>query len=302
MAAEGAAPATDDDAFMQPLCPPDTRWHPHFYDHADKTFAERYLLMHGVGSGKFGKVYEGRDVVVMQPVAVKVMPRARLTAAEQEKTEREWIIAAKLNHPNVIKLRDVQLSATSVFLVFDLASARALFHLVNESGGLEEDVARRIFAQILSGVAYCHAQGVFHRDLKLENLLLTADNLVKITDFGLSKDSTMSNCNTCCGTLSYMAPEVADARVGEQPYDGARADIWSMGVMLYVMRCCAYPFGHDSRGPGGEKHAVIYERIRQAQLKDVGQLQAMCSGPLQDLIRGRAYTKLWSPVAGAPVA
>ena len=155
------------------------------------------------------------------------------SAADQ--AEREWIVAARLCHPNVIQLKDVQVSPTHIFLVMELASGGALFDTVAQSDhGLELPQARRYFLQILNGVEYCHSQGVSHRDLKLENLMRAADgsDVVKITDFGMSKSTEMSACDTYCGTLSYMAPEVAHLAAGATAsYDGGAVDRWSLGVM-----------------------------------------------------------------------
>ena len=279
----------EDERFMEPLCAEDPRRDAAHYELSEQPVGERYLLMHGIGSGKYGKVYEARDVVAMRPVAVKVMPRS--PHIDQKKAEREWVIASKLQHRNVIRLCDVQLSSTHMFLVLELASGRALYDAVSKVGGLDEGRARRIASQIFSGISYCHAQGVSHRDLKLENLLLMSqtdgeeEDTVKITDFGLSKDSLMSNCKTLCGTLSYMAPEVAN--VGERGmYDGPKVDIWSLGVILYVMRCCSYPFGHDGAGLGTEPPLAIFNRIKVGELKSPVEFAQRCSPELQSLIRG----------------
>ncbi len=277
----------------RPCCPPDPRHVPEYYEMTEDVLADRYYLMHGIGSGKYGKVYEGRDVLNGQPVAIKVM--ARSPHIDHKKAEREWVIANKLNHPNVIRLLDVQLSPTHTFLVLELASGRALFDIVQKEGGLGEDRARRIAFQIFSGIDYCHRQGVSHRDLKLENLLLMKgeagdgtdgfDDTIKITDFGLSKDSLTSNCRTQCGTLCYMAPEVAVADV-QGPYDGPGVDIWSMGVILYVMRCCSYPFGHDGKGPDQETTVQIFKRIKAGTFKNPAEFREKCSPDLQSLIQG----------------
>ena len=112
-------------------------------------------------------------------------------------------------------------------------------------------------------------------------------NQVKIMDFGLSKDSTMSNPKTYCGTISYMAPEVTNLVAGKAVYDGSKADIWSLGVILYVMVCCAYPFGHDGKPElAGESARVVYSRIRSRTFKDPAELSSCCSSDLQDLIKG----------------
>ena len=92
----------------------------------------------------------------------------------------------------------------------------------------------------------------------------SAESLVKIADFGMSKDAEMSSFDTSCGTVSYMAPEMFLLQPG-QDYDAAKADIWSLGVILYVMRCGAYPFGHDGRG--GERNDVVFARAMRRRWK-----------------------------------
>jgi serine/threonine-protein kinase SRK2 len=119
---------------------------------------------------------------------------------------------------------------------------------------MPEPRARWVFFQIASALDYCHKQGVCHRDLKLENLLLVDHDadLVKVTDFGLSKDTSDSIAKTKVGTISYMAPEVtvAGGRAGDPgagAYDGKASDVWSLGVILYVLIACSYPFGYGAR-------------------------------------------------------
>lgn len=153
--------------------------------------------------------------------------------------------------------------------------------------------SRGIAHQIFSAVQYCHQQGVWHRDLKLDNILLMSEggtDTIKITDFGLSKDATMTICKSRCGTLSYMAPEVASISPDSPPvaaYDGAAVDIWSMGVILYVMRCCDYPFGHDAaEGRGAETKVRIIERIVSGQFKNPELFVHRCSTELQSLVLG----------------
>ena len=140
---------------------------------------------------------------------------------------------------------------------------------------MAEPRAQWVFHQICSALDYCHSKGVCHRDLKLENLMLLGPSsgtlgtqeLVKVTDFGLSKDCSMhSQPHTKVGTISYMAPEVTEA--DSAPYDGQAADVWSLGVILYVLVACSYPFGYD--GPkelGGEPTHKVCSRIREGRFK-----------------------------------
>lgn len=198
----------------------------------------------------------------------------------------QWKIALKLNHANVLALREVHIDEVYIYMVMDLCDGGELFDRVARGGGLGEDLARYYFKQIVAGLAYCHEQQVWHRDLKLENLLMvekSTDSLVKIADFGLSKDAAeMKTVDASCGTVSYMAPEICLLQPG-QAYNEAKADIWSLGVILYVMRCCAYPFGHNGRG--GERTDVVFARAMRRRWKNPGQLESKCSSSLQDLIK-----------------
>jgi serine/threonine-protein kinase SRK2 len=148
-------------------------------------------------------------------------------------------------------------------LVMEYASGGELFTQVANGGAMSEDRARSYFKQIVSAASHCHSQDICHRDLKLENVLLGADErTVKITDFGLSKDTEQHSQPKTkrVGTISYMAPEVAMAS-GESPYSGVAADVWSLGVILYVLVCCEYPFGFD--GAGGQPTQRVLTRIKE---------------------------------------
>lgn len=243
-----------------------------------------FRLLWGVGFGVSGQVYAAEELSSGEHVAVKVC-RIQAEAVKQQRAEREWKIALKLNHVNVLALQLVHISESYIYMVMDLCEGGELFDRVARSGGLGEDIARYYFKQIVAGLAYCHEQHIWHRDLKLENLLTVdkaSDSLVKIADFGLSKDAEMNNVETSCGTVSYMAPEICLLQPG-QIYNEAKADIWSLGVILYVMRCCAYPFGHDGRG--GERTDIVFARAMRRRWKNPGQLESKCSAPLQDLIK-----------------
>ncbi|KAF0689051.1 Aste57867_19466 [Aphanomyces stellatus] len=178
-------------------------------------------------------------------------------------------------HENVLKLFDVleyvQASKSTIFLVLELASGGEFFDRIKYDGGLEEADARIYFRQLLSGVQYCHQLGIVHRDLKPENLLLSDGDVLKIADFGLSahfiaavstnattnhaamdpaglKDapalpSQFRRLKSVVGSPHYVAPEVLQkCHFG---YDGRKADMWSLGVILYTMLVGGLPFGKD---------------------------------------------------------
>jgi len=160
--------------------------------------------------------------------------------------EREIDIMKKLQHPNIIQLMEVIDTADTLFLVLEFASGGELFDAIVDKGSYSEAEAAKIIHQILDAVLYLHNHGIAHRDLKPENLLLlkneNGEEIIKIADFGLSKDFGEEQLQTSVGTPDYVAPEVL---MGE-PYDIA-VDIWSIGVISYVLLCGFPPFYGDSQ-------------------------------------------------------
>ena len=136
-------------------------------------------------------------------------------------------------------------------MIMELLTGGELFSEVVDNGGLPEPRARDYFKQVLLGMAYCHARKLVHRDIKLENLLLTGDRqTVKIADFGLAKNVSEDAAKTVIGTAKYVAPEM----LAGAEYDGFKSDIWSCGVCLYCMTECRFPFtkaGNDGVGGHG---------------------------------------------------
>jgi len=163
--------------------------------------------------------------------------------------EREILNHRELQHPNVIQFREAFLTRQHLCIVMEYAEGDELFKRVQARRRMSEDEARYFFQQIVSGVHYCHKKGVWHRDLKLENCLLDSATeeypVVKLADFGYSKHATLqSNPNSTVGTPAYIAPEV----LLSNEYDGGPADVWSLGVTLYVMIAGRYPF-EDKQDP-----------------------------------------------------
>lgn len=179
---------------------------------------------------------------------------------------REIVNHMKLRHPHVISLREVFLTQHHLVLVMEYAPGGDLFSLVQSQKGLSEDDARWFFQQIVIAIDYCHKLGVCSRDIKLENTLLDSSPrpLVKLCDFGFSKDSNYHSAPTSrVGTPAYLAPEVIQAGEGAR-YSGAAADIWSLGVLLYVMLCGSYPFRRredDSKNAAAKMDALL-QRIK----------------------------------------
>uniref|UniRef100_A0A0A8Y4C5 non-specific serine/threonine protein kinase n=1 Tax=Arundo donax TaxID=35708 RepID=A0A0A8Y4C5_ARUDO len=220
----------------------------------------KYELGCVLGQGTFAKVYYARDLSAGGgSVAIKVIDKARLrrTVGMVEQLRREISIMRMVRHPNVVGIREVLASRSRVFVVMEYARGGELFAKVAR-GRLTEDHARRYFQQLVAAVAFCHTRGVAHRDLKPENLLLDEECRLKVTDFGLAALPEQLRhdglLHTQCGTPAYVAPEVLRKR----GYDGARADVWSCGVVLYVLLCGFLPFQHDN-------YAKMYQKIFKAE-------------------------------------
>ncbi|CAL0314421.1 unnamed protein product [Lupinus luteus] len=204
--------------------------------------SDRYDFVRDIGSGNFGVARLMRDKHTKELVAVKYIQRGDKI---DENVKREIINHSSLRHPNIVRFKEVILTPTHLAIVMEYASGGELFERISNAGRFTEDEARYFFQQLISGVSYCHAMQVCHRDLKLENTLLdgSSELRLKICDFGYSKSSVLhSQPKSTVGTPAYIAPEV----LLKQEYDGKIADVWSCGVTLYVMLVGTYPFEDPS--------------------------------------------------------
>jgi serine/threonine protein kinase len=225
-----------------------------------------------IGSGASAAVYRAVSKSDGRVVAVKAIDRYEIegNGPKIKQLVRELNIARKLKHPNVIELLDVAFEREFVMLIMEIADGGMLFDLVASGTPLSEAAAAPFVKQLVAAVEYCHTQQIYHRDLKLENVVLSskAEQHVKVADFGMSKDASVNSMpKTRVGTVSYMAPEVTNAaKSGSDSLGYADgADIWSLGVILYVLVCCKYPFGFEgTRRNGGLKPLEVLENIRTA--------------------------------------
>ncbi|KAL3221680.1 hypothetical protein MRX96_029301 [Rhipicephalus microplus] len=178
-----------------------------------------YELEKTIGKGNFAVVRLANHVITKTKVAIKIIDKTHLDEENLKKIFREVQIMKLLHHPHIIRLYQVMETEKMIYLVTEYADKGEIFDYLVATGPMPEDIARRKFKQIVSAVHYCHERHVVHRDLKAENLLLDSEMNIKIADFGFS---------------NHFEP-------GKQ-YDGPKADIWSMGVVLYVLVCGALPF------------------------------------------------------------
>lgn len=198
-----------------------------------------YAFQKTVGEGNFAKVKLAKHKLTGAEVAVKIIDKTTLDEKKLGKLYREVRIMKMLHHPHIVKLYEVIETKNTVFLVMEYAAGGELYDYLVVHGKMKEKEARAKFRQILSAVNYCHKKRVIHRDLKAENLLLDANLDIKIADFGFSNYyDPESKLDTFCGSPPYAAPELFQGR----RYTGPEVDIWSLGVILYVLTTGCLPF------------------------------------------------------------
>lgn len=231
----------------------------------------KYELGRTLGSGSFSKVKLGIDDQGKQ-YAVKIIDKEQLIKEHmEEQLKREISVMRMLNHPNCVKLFDVLQTQNNIYLVLELVTGGELFDRIVSAKKFDEDTARRYFQQLIVALHFCHSHGVAHRDLKPENLLVDEKDNIKITDFGLANVTQQTDhlLNTVCGTPNYVAPEV----LKEKGYDGIIADVWSCGIILFVMLAGYLPFDDPQLNS-------LFAKIERGEYR-------MCrtfSDPVKDLI------------------
>ncbi|KAL5700411.1 cAMP-dependent protein kinase [Ranunculus cassubicifolius] len=221
----------------------------------------KYELGRTLGEGNFGKVKYAKNIETDQGFAVKILDKKRILQLNiNDQIKREIGTLKLLKHPNVVRLYEVLASKTKIYMVLEYVTGGELFDRIALKGRLKEADGRKLFHQLIDAISYCHDKGVYHRDLKPENVLVDANGNIKISDFGLSalpqhfrEDGLL---HTTCGSPHYVAPEVLKNR----GYDGATSDLWSCGVILYVVLAGYLPF--DDRNL-----AVLYQKIFKGDAK-----------------------------------
>ncbi|XP_069929219.1 serine/threonine-protein kinase SIK1 [Oryctolagus cuniculus] len=198
-----------------------------------------YDVERTLGKGNFAVVKLARHRVTRSQVAIKIIDKTRLDSSNLEKIYREVQLMKLLDHPHIIKLYQVMETKDMLYIVTEFAKNGEMFDYLTSHGHLSEKEARRKFCQILSAVEYCHNRRIVHRDLKTENLLLDANMDIKLADFGFGNFYNPGEpLSTWCGSPPYAAPEVFEGK----EYEGPQLDIWSLGVVLYVLVCGSLPF------------------------------------------------------------
>ena len=198
----------------------------------------KYELGKVLGTGSFSKVRECIDTTTKEIYAVKIIDKTQLAKEHlEEQLKREISILKQLRHRFVVSMKEVLQTTRHIYIVLELITGGELFDKIVQNERLPEDLARKYFQQLIVAVRHCHKHGIAHRDLKPENLLLDKEGNIKVSDFGLAnlqyREGEMMR--TVVGTPNYVAPEVIRQTNSGQGYNGLMADVWSCGIILYVM-------------------------------------------------------------------
>lgn len=220
-------------------------------------FEEVYTIGKELGSGAFSIVKEGTHKRTGNKFAIKVVTKAKLTREDELALIDEISILKDLRHRHIIRLSDVYEDKTYHFLVTEIMSGGELFDRIVSKSYYNEKEARDVCVILFDSLRYCHFRNIAHRDLKPENLLLQSksnDSEIKIADFGFAKRALTENClTTQCGTPGYVAPEIL-----EGSRYGTKADMWSLGVIMYILLGGYPPFIDQNQRD-------LFRKIRKGQ-------------------------------------
>lgn len=221
-----------------------------------------YEILETLGRGAYSVVKKVIHTPTGSIFVAKIIPKTNRSV--ENNVRHEISILHRLKHRNIVQLVEILESSSNYYIILEPVMGGDVCDLItSESGPLSEQDAAALFIQLVAGVRACHRHGVAHRDLKPENLLLGTDCVLKISDFGSSRFHRESNfeasiseyAHTLTGTLPYVAPEVFAGG-----YDAFKADMWSMGCILYVLLTQSFPFGSAS------DPSALEDRIRKGQV------------------------------------
>ncbi|ELU18286.1 hypothetical protein CAPTEDRAFT_90577 [Capitella teleta] len=247
-------------------------------------------FIHGpvIGHGSFSTVRASYSQEHNTRVAVKVIDQKKASDNFWNRfLPRELAILSKIRHPNIIHFYEAHTWGTRVVVVMELATRGDLLELLGLNPDIKESIAKRIFKQVVDGVEYLHNNGIVHRDLKAENVLLTDPFVAKVADFGLARHFDGDQMlETMCGSAAYAAPEVLTGR----GYFGPPCDVWSLGVVLFVTVCHSMPFDDTKL-----KAMVLAQKNRAFQFPKKRTLSDDLKALIQSMLEPQVETRTTLP-------
>eukprot|EP01038_Epipyxis_sp_PR26KG_P008699 gene8699-11756_t len=249
----------------------------------NRSLLDHYIVGDQIGSGMCGQVYYCVNRISKQQCAVKVIDTRKFSLTpglSMNDLKEEAALMQQLDHPNIVKIFDTFQSEHGIYIIMELLRGGDLFDRIVERRRYNEDNARKVMLKLFSAIQYLHSQNIIHRDIKPENILLmhSYDDIeIKLTDFGLAKKTNQEGLKTFCGTPQYFAPEVLKRKssiAGAGRY-GPAADMWSLGVVLYILLSGTFPFDEDN----------LFDQIQRGQYSVSGPEWSDVSADAKGLIK-----------------
>jgi serine/threonine-protein kinase len=241
----------------------------------------RYEILEEIGRGAMGVVFKGRDPLIGRAVAVKTITSGVAESVDLlERFYREARAAGGLQHPNIVTIYEMAESGGSPFIAMEYLEGESLEKLVARKAALPLGTKVSYVIQTSRALDFAHRRGIIHRDVKPANIVVTADGVVKVVDFGIARiaDTSKTQTGAMLGTLAYMAPEQLRGQ-----YADAQGDIWALGVVLYELLAYQRPFT-------GDNHAAVLLSILQNEPPPIRQIVPECPVALESIL-SRALRK-----------
>ena len=243
-----------------------------------------------IGKGAYATVKICKNKITQEKFAMKIYEKKILNDNIKNKCIlREIEILKKLNHPNIVKLYDTIISDKNILLIQELVNGISLRDFYNKEIRNQKNISEKkykiltiLFKQIFSAFDYIHKKNIFHRDIKLENILLTKNYEIKIIDFGFGLYNPRNYLQKFfCGTPNYMAPEI----IMKKEYDGQKADMWSLGILLYKLFCADFPFK-------GKDEKDLYRHIIKGKYKIKEYVPDLIKIIIDKILRPKPYQRI----------